>query len=153
MSSTAQMLTVRVPLVIHKRGGRKMVLAPDGAPWASPHVPRINSTLVKAVARAFRWRRLLESGRYATIKEMAAAERMPESYICRVLRLTLLAPDIIEAILDGRQAEGITLPELMAPFPVEWERQRGATSPGSVGLGSNGWHVGTPKAAMREATR
>jgi hypothetical protein len=127
----AQMLTVRVPLVINKRGGRKMVLAPDGVPWASPHVPRINSTLVKAVARAFRWRRLLESGRYGTIKEMAAAERMPESYICRVMRLTLLAPDIVEAILDGQQQEGLTLPRLMAPFPVEWERQK-ATYPALI---------------------
>jgi hypothetical protein len=124
MSSTAQMLTVRVPLVIHKRGGRKMVLAPDGVPWASPHAPRINSTLVKAVARAFRWRRLLESGRYSTIKEMAAAERMPESYVCRMLRLTLLAPNIVEAILDGRQPEGLTLPRLMQPFPAVWAEQR-----------------------------
>ncbi|MGK7871193.1 hypothetical protein [Falsiroseomonas sp. E2-1-a20] len=126
MSSAAQMLTVRVPLVIHKRGGRKMVLAPNGVPWASPHVPRINSTLVKAVARAFRWRRLLESGRYGTINEMAAAERMPESYICRLLRLTLLAPNIVEAILDGRQEEGLTLPRLMQPIPAVWADQRRA---------------------------
>jgi hypothetical protein len=126
MSSAAQMLTVRVPLVIHKRGGRKLVLAPDGVPWASPHVPRINSTLVKAVARAFRWRRLLESGRYGTIKEMAAAERMPESYLCRLLRLTLLAPDIVEAILDGLQDNRLTLPQLMKPFPTTWTHQRAA---------------------------
>jgi hypothetical protein len=115
-----------VPLVINKRGGRKMVLAPDGVPWALPHVPRINSTLVKAVARAFRWRRLLESGRYGTIKEVAAAERMSESYVCRLLRLTLLAPDIVEAILDGRQPDGMALPKLMEPFPVVWAEQRRA---------------------------
>ncbi|MGK7870343.1 hypothetical protein [Falsiroseomonas sp. E2-1-a20] len=126
MSRAAQMLTVRVPLVINKRGGRKMVLAPDGVPWASPQSPRINSTLVKAVARAFRWRGLLESGRYGTIKEMAAAERMPESYLCRLLRLTLLAPDIVEAILDGQQEEGLTLPRLMQPFPAVWAEQRRA---------------------------
>ena len=80
-------------------------------------------TLIKAVARAFRWRRMLETGRYGTIDEIAAAEKINDSYVSRVLRLTLLAPDIVEAILDGRQPEGMTLPGLMEPFPVEWKGQ------------------------------
>ncbi|WP_333779712.1 hypothetical protein [Falsiroseomonas oryzae] len=67
---------------------------------------------------------MLESGRFATINELAAAEKINSSYVSRVLRLTLLAPDIVEAILDGRQREGVTLPALMQPSPVEWERQR-----------------------------
>ena len=83
-----------------------------------------DTTLVKALARAFRWRRMMEAGRFATIDELAAAEKINSSYVSRLLRLTLLAPDIVEAILDGRQPEGITLPRLMDPFPVEWERQR-----------------------------
>jgi hypothetical protein len=87
---------------------------------------RQDITLIKAVARAFRWRRMLESGRFATINELAAAEKINASYLSRVLRLTLLAPDIVEAILDGRQPEGMTLPRLMRPFPVEWEKQRRA---------------------------
>ncbi|WP_372625033.1 hypothetical protein [Falsiroseomonas sp.] len=70
-------------------------------------------TLIKAVARAFRWRRILESGRFSTINELAAAEKINSSDVSRVLRLTLLAPDIVEAILDGRQREGMTLPGLM----------------------------------------
>ena len=78
-------------------------------------------TLVKAIARAFRWRRMLETGRYATVKELAAAERINASYVCRMLRLTLLAPDIVEAILDGRQPEGMTLPVMMKEIVVEWE--------------------------------
>jgi len=82
-----------------------------------------DSTLVKALARAFRWRRMMEAGRYGTIDELAAAEKINSSYVSRVLRLTLLAPDIVEAILDGRQPEGMTLPGLMQPFPVEWDRQ------------------------------
>ena len=84
---------------------------------------RQDVTLTKAVARALRWRRMLEAGRFATINELAAAEKINSTYVSRVLRLTLLAPDIVEAILDGRQPEGITLPGLMKPFPVEWERQ------------------------------
>ncbi|MGK7870763.1 hypothetical protein [Falsiroseomonas sp. E2-1-a20] len=83
-----------------------------------------DTTLVKAPARAFRWRRIMEAGRYATINELAAAEKINSSYVPRLLRLTLLAVDLVEAILDGRQAEGITLPGLMEPFPVEWEWQR-----------------------------
>jgi hypothetical protein len=88
---------------------------------------RQDITLIKAVARAFRWRRMLEFGRFSTINELAAAEKINSSYVSRVLRLTLLAPDIVEAILDGRQAAGLTLPGLMEAFPVEWSAQCAAT--------------------------
>ena len=114
-------LTVKVPLAIRRRGGRKVVVAPEGAAWA-PLRARVDSTLVKALARAFRWRRMLEDGRYASIAELARAEKINESYVCRVLRLTLLAPEIVEAILDGRRPE-MTLPEAMKPWPVEWSQQ------------------------------
>ena len=76
-----------------------------------------------ALARAFRWRRMLETGRYGTIGELAAAEKINSSYVSRLLRLTLPAPANVEAVLDGRQPEGMNLPGLMEPFPVEWERQ------------------------------
>jgi hypothetical protein len=88
----------------------------------------VNSALVKALARAFRWRRMLETGRYGTITDLAAAEKINESYVSRVLRLTLLAPDIVEAILDGRQTDNVTLPMLMQPFSVEWPVQRASCS-------------------------
>ena len=119
MSEAAQTLTVVIPLRIKLRGGRKTmvtngVMALEG---------RQDITLIKAVARAFRWRGMLESGAFATINELAAAEKINPSYVSRVLRLTLLAPDIVEAILNGRQPEGMTLPGLMEPFPVEWGRQ------------------------------
>ncbi|MBY0360471.1 MAG: hypothetical protein K2X45_01070 [Phreatobacter sp.] len=80
--------------------------------------------MVKALARAFRWRRMMEAGRYGTINELAAAEKINSSYVSRLLRLTLLAPDIVEAILDARQPERMTLPGLMEPFSVEWKIQR-----------------------------
>ena len=97
----------------------------EGAPGCahSTAPPRVDITLIKAVARAFRWRRMLDAGHYATVKDLAAAEKINSSYVSRVLRLTLLAPDIVEAILDGRQPEGLTLPALMEPFPVEWAEQ------------------------------
>ena len=79
--------------------------------------------MIKALARAFRWRKMLESGVYGTIEELAAAEKINSSYISRVLRLTLLAPDIVEAILDGRQPTETTLAVLMQQFPVNWAEQ------------------------------
>ena len=114
-------LSVRVPFAVRKRGGRKLVITPDGR-TERPR-PRIDSALVKALARAHRWQRLLESGECASITELAAAEKIDRSYLCRVLRLTLLAPEIVEAILDGRQPEKESLPALMRPFPVAWEKQ------------------------------
>jgi hypothetical protein len=120
VSEAPQTLTVVIPLRVKPRGGRKAMVTPGVLALER----RQDITLIKAVARAFRWRRMLESGRFATIHELAAAEKINPSYVSRVLRLTLLAPDIVEAILDGRQPSGMTLPGLMAPFRVEWERQR-----------------------------
>jgi hypothetical protein len=123
VTGAAQMLTVRVPLAVRKpRGGRKLVLTPGG--MAARGASASDTTLVKALARAFRWRRMMETGRFATINELAAAEKINSSYVSRLLRLTLLAPEIVAAILDGRQPERMTLPGLMEPFPVEWQGQR-----------------------------
>jgi hypothetical protein len=115
-------LVVRIPMRFQRRGGRKRIVAPDGSAIVPTSKPQPDGTLVKALARAHRWQRVLESGEYGTLAELSAAERISRSYICRVLRLTLLAPDIVERILDGRQAP--QLAQLMKPFPVEWERQR-----------------------------
>ena len=123
MSEAAQTLTVVIPLRVKPRGGRKAMVTPGVLALER----RQDVTLIKAVARAFRWRRMLEIGHFATIKDLAAAEKINSSYVSRVLRLTLLAPDVVEAILDGRQPDGMTLPGLLKPFPVEWGSQRADT--------------------------
>ena len=123
MTSGVNMLTVRIPLTVRRRGGARKMVVPAGV---LPMPAQADVTLVKAITRAFRWRRMLETGRYTTVKELAAAERINASYVCRMLRLTLLAPDIVEAILDGRQPEGMTLPDLMKGVQVGWESQRRA---------------------------
>ncbi len=122
--SEAASITVRVPLAIRRRPGRRTVLTPvrDSGEAALP--ARADPALVKALARAFRYQRLLDEGRYASISEMAAAERIERGYLGSLLRLTLLAPDIAVAILDGRQPPELGLPGLLAPLPVEWGRQR-----------------------------
>ncbi|WP_149539329.1 hypothetical protein [Siccirubricoccus phaeus] len=123
--TTAASITVRVPLTVRRRGGRKLVVTPDGSvPGAAPARTRADPALVKALARAFRYRKLLDQGRYGSISEMATAERIDRGYLGRLLQLTLLAPDIVEAILDGRQPVDLRLPTLLEPFPVEWDQQR-----------------------------
>lgn len=118
-------VTVRVPISIRRRGGRKLVLAPDGGEiTAAPICRHVDSAMVKAIARAFRWREMLERGEYATIREIAAVEKINESYIGRVLRLTLLSPDMVESILSGQQPATLQLEHLFRRFPVAWPDQR-----------------------------
>ena len=74
-------ITATVPFTIRHHGGRKQVITPDGRPALAPPRARVDSALVKALGRAFRWRRLLDTGAYATIEEIAAAEGINPSYV------------------------------------------------------------------------
>jgi hypothetical protein len=126
----ADTVTVRVPLAIRKQGGRKVVVSPDGSvlPTAPRHVTtNADPSLLKALGRAFRWKRLLEDGTYASVSDIARAEKLDRTYVGDVLRLTLLAPEIVEAILEGRQGEGAMLPSLLKAWPIEWTNQQWAT--------------------------
>ena len=116
-----------VPLAIRKRDGRKLVLVPGGTDPV-PDRLRVDNAMIKALGRAFRWRKPFETGVYGTIEELAAAEEINASYVSRMLRLTLLAPNIVEAILDGRHAPVLTLSRMMKPFPADWEKQEWARS-------------------------
>jgi hypothetical protein len=120
-------LTVHVPMAFRRRGGRKLIVAPDGTamPAIAPRI-QIDNVLVKAIARAFRWQKLLDRGIYSTIKEIATKERIDPSYVGDVLRLTLMAPDIIEMILDGRQPRALQFEQFRKSFPLEWQLQREA---------------------------
>ena len=104
------------PLTIRRRPGRKTVVTPVRAGGAAALATRADPTLVKALASAFRYQRLLAEGRYASVSEMAAAERLERGYLGSLLRLTLLAPDIVEAILHGRRPDSVMLPRLLHAF-------------------------------------
>ena len=119
-SPIPETVTLHVPFRVVKRGGRKEMRLPDGV---RPD-RKADNTLVKALARAFRWKRMLESGEFATIAELAEREGIATSYMTRILRLTQLEPGIIEAVLDGRQTDGVTLARLMDPFPMSWIEQK-----------------------------
>ena len=126
--SQATSITVHVPLNIRRRGGRTVVIAPDGSflPQAQPSlVPATaDPVLVRALAQAFRWKRMLDEGTYGSVRELADRERVKPSYAAGLLRLTLLAPGVVEAILDGRQPVHMSLAELLTPLPLQWEGQQ-----------------------------
>jgi len=119
-TAVSETVTIHVPFRVMKRGGRKEMQMPEGAAQKC----RADSTLVKALARAFRWKQMLESGEFATIAELAEREGIAPSYMTRILRLTQLEPGIIEAVLDGRQGDAVTLARLMDPFPISWIEQK-----------------------------
>ncbi|MEH2550755.1 hypothetical protein V1283_007400 [Bradyrhizobium sp. AZCC 2262] len=124
LSADGRTLVVRIPFTLRRQGGRKQVVTPaNAAPWIPPS-PRVDATLIKAVVRGHRWLEMLESRRYATIRDLAKAEKINESYLGRVLRLTLLSPDIIETILSGHPASALELPVFFKPFPLDWEKQK-----------------------------
>jgi hypothetical protein len=127
VSKDGRTATISVPVSFLQRGGRKQILSPPGAaPWSV--APPVDSALVKAVVRAHRWRQMLESGEYASSAELAKAERVNDSYLSRILRLTLIAPDIIEAILSGRQPSTLQLDDLFRPLPAAWSHQHSELS-------------------------
>jgi len=116
-------LTIRIPIRLQRRGGRKLIMTPDGA-TAPARNPSHDETLVKALVRAHRWRRKIESGQAKSITDLAEQEGVTDACVCRLLPLTCLAPDIVEAILDGRQPKGLRLAEMLGSGPPAWAEQR-----------------------------
>jgi hypothetical protein len=115
-------LTIRVPMQLQRRGGRKLIMTPEeDAPTPKPHC---DETLIKALVRAHQWRSRIETGQARSITELAELEGVTDAYVCRLLPLTCLAPDIVEAILDGRQPKGLRLAEVLGNGPLAWEEQR-----------------------------
>jgi hypothetical protein len=117
-------LVVRIPMRFQRRGGRKRIVAPDGSAIVPASKPQPDGTLLKALARAWRWQRMLDDSVYASVSDIGDAENISKSYVSRILRLALLAPDIVEAILGGRADQSPMLEQLERPLPASWEEQR-----------------------------
>jgi hypothetical protein len=117
-------LVVRIPMRFQRRGGRKRIVTPDGSELVPSSKPQPDGTLLKALARAWRWARMLDQGLYATVSEIGDAENISKSYVSRILRLALLAPDIVEMILAGRTDQALILHQLERPLPARWDQQR-----------------------------
>lgn len=116
-------LTTDITMKFRIRGGKTVMVLPDGSRAIERKDAIVDSTMVKIIARGHRWHRLLADGAYATIEDLAAAEKINASYVSRVTRVAFLAPGIIEAILEGKQAAHLTMKDLLAPFPAEWSQQ------------------------------
>jgi hypothetical protein len=118
-------LTIRIPMRLQRRGGRKLIVTPEGAADRA-RKPSRDETLVKALVRAHRWRRKIERGRAKSITDLAGQEGVTVGCVCQLLPLTCLAPDIVAAILDGRQPKGLRLAEMLGNGPLDWRKQRSA---------------------------
>jgi hypothetical protein len=116
-------LTIRIPIRLQRRGGRKLIITPEGGAVPA-RKPRRDDTLIKALVRAHGWRRGIESGRAKTITDLAEQEGVTDAYVCRLLPLTCLAPDIVETILDGRQPKELKLAKMLGNGPLGWNEQR-----------------------------
>ena len=142
-------LTIRIPMRLQRRGGRKLIMTPEGAAAPTPK-PRRDETLIKALVRAHRWRRRIESGQAKSITDLAEQEGVTDAYVCRLLPLTCLAPDIVEAILDGRQPKGLRLAEMLGNGPVAG---RSSGPPGAVRNRDRDSPAGAARALRRTRLR
>ncbi len=117
-------ISIEIPMAFKKRGGRKVIVLPDGSHGHPIPTATIDNTMIKAIARAFRWQKWLENGTYTCLDDIARSEKIGASFVSRYYRLVLLAPDIVEAILDGRQPAQLTVKNLLKNVPIVWNRQR-----------------------------
>lgn len=112
-----------IPMSFRPRGGRTVIVLPDGSRGVVRREATIDNTMIKVIARGFRWQRLLYDGTYATIEDLAAAEKINPSYVSRILRLAYLSPVVVQAILDGKHPAWLTMRHLLEPFPTDWKQQ------------------------------
>jgi hypothetical protein len=117
-------LVVRIPMRFQRRGGRKRIVAPDGSELTPSSKPQPDGTLTKALAQPWRWQRMLDEGvRTPRQRDRRRREHLEERRE-PILRLALLAPEIVEAILEGRADGALMLEQLQRPLPASWAKQR-----------------------------
>ncbi|MEY3664991.1 MAG: hypothetical protein RLZZ153_1173 [Pseudomonadota bacterium] len=124
MSQAAQMPeTTHIPMTFRPRGGKTVIVLPDGSRGVVRREATTDNTMIKVIARGFRWQRLLYDGTYATIEDLAAAEKINPSYVSRILRLAYLSPTVVQAILEGSHPAWLTMKDLLRPLPSDWAEQ------------------------------
>lgn len=115
--------TTHIPMTFRSRGGKTVIVLPDGSRGVSRREATIDNAMIKVIARGFRWRRLLNEGMYATIEDLAAKEKINPSYVSRILRLAFLSPKVVQVILDRKQPAWLTMKDLLRPHPNDWSEQ------------------------------
>ena len=118
-------LHIHIPMTIRRMRGRKVIIAPKALDGDIPDSPgTVQAAIVQALARAFSWAEVLESGQVRSISDLAMNLDVDNSYVARILKLATLAPDIVEAILNGEEPPGLSLAKLTKTFPTDWDEQR-----------------------------
>ncbi len=112
-----------IPMTFRARAGKTVIVLPDGSRGVVRRGATIDNSMVKLLVRGFRWQRMLYEGKFTSIEDLSAAEKINPSYVSRVLRLSYLSPKIVEAILDGKGPARLTMKDLMEPFPIDWQKQ------------------------------
>lgn len=112
-----------IPMTFRARAGKTVIVLPDGSRGVARRGATIDNSMVKLIVRGFRWQRMLYEGKFTSIEDLSAAEKINPSYVSRVLRLSYLSPKIVEAILDGKGFARLTMKDLMKPFPMDWQKQ------------------------------
>lgn len=123
MQSDQTPYVTNIPMNFRIWGGKTVIVMPDGSRGVARQEAQIDNTMIKVIARGFRWHRLLTNGTYATIEDLAAAEKICASYVSRILRLAYLSPKVVESILEGKQPAWLTTQALLEPFPMDWKQQ------------------------------
>ena len=117
-------ISMKIPITIKRYRGKVWLMAPEQPTRSATTKPQANESLIKALASAYHWQHLLDSKRFSMLKELIEHYQLNSSYASRILRLNLLAPDIKQAILEGKQPLSLSLRALLSPFPLLWEAQR-----------------------------
>lgn len=125
LEKNSESISIRIPMKMKRRGGRKLIIVPDGLEKTAPANPECNMPLAAAVARGHQWNEKFLSGKYRTVSELANKVGVDKSFFTRMMNLALLAPDIIDAIMNGREPDGLTFKDLtVKPLPLSWDEQR-----------------------------
>lgn len=121
----SETFTIQVPVRFKKQGIRRLIMSPADAPDHTLSMSQqVDPNMIHALTKAWHWQKMIETGQYRNVAELAEKEKVTTSYACRILRLNSLAPDIKQAILDGTHPKTLRITDLMPPFPEIWAAQR-----------------------------
>jgi hypothetical protein len=117
-------VTYEIPILFRVRGGRRYIMTPDGRDLIAPKAQRFESNMIKAIVQGHEFLHMLDRDPDLTIMKLAERRKLDHGYIAKAIRMTQLAPDIIDAVIDGRQPQSLSLADLMRPFPDGWQEQQ-----------------------------
>ncbi len=114
-------IRVVIPLKMKRRNGRPRIVPPDNVDFLEPDT--LEPHLLRAIARAWNWQRMLERGEVTTIHDIAAAEKITDRFVGRMLRLAYLSPEVLEKLLLHRHSSAVSINDLAVAAELSWIEQ------------------------------